>query len=323
MPDIANTMPGGWPMTGLDNFGLGGNATMPGFDTTFGNNNQDLNQMMASLGTQPGAVAPQQQFNAQQMYPSPISQAQNGTTTHNSTNSPQDLGQRNVNPFSNAMATPSPGGVGGGDMRSSPSYNQSPVMPNANAPVAPFNPALAANWHYNLQNDSITDDMWQPESFPSYLPTPWFAQQGGAASLFVDPDTEPYHYPALEGPADNGGLQDLTQLNVRGSYQSNLPSAAAAMPAMPPAPAAPQQPPKQSASASVSGSQASTSVSKKHKAWGVDENGDLAPSEDVKAAEALETFPPGISLARCATAAHTIVRLEVLHRSAALALDGT
>jgi hypothetical protein len=31
-------------------------------------------------------------------------------------------------------------------------------------------------------------------------------------------------------------------------------------------------------------------------------------------------FPPGISLQRCATAAHSIVRLEVLHRSATMAL---
>jgi hypothetical protein len=34
----------------------------------------------------------------------------------------------------------------------------------------------------------------------------------------------------------------------------------------------------------------------------------------------LHIFPPGISLARCATAAHTIVRLEVLHRSATIAM---
>jgi hypothetical protein len=316
VPNLPN-MPGGWPM-GLDNFGMG-NSTVPGFDNFNSNDVFQVNQMMASLGT---SGEQQQQFN--QAYPTPQSNGNtngntNGNGTTASTSSPGDLPK---NAAINALNTGTSSPAGGVDMRSSPSYNQSPQMPNANAPVAPFNAALANNWHYNLQNDSIMGDMWQPDNFPSYLPTPWFAQQGGAQNLYntIDPEQDPQHFPALEG-TDNAGLQDLTQLNVRGSYQSNLPPTNAPAPSLPAvapagAPQAPIQPP------SVSGSALST-TSKKHKAWGVDENGDLAPTDDVKAAEALDTFPPGISLARCATAAHTIVRLEILHRSAALALDGS
>ncbi|BEJ18251.1 hypothetical protein CspHIS471_0705280 [Cutaneotrichosporon sp. HIS471] len=321
------TMPGGWPLGGLDTLGMG-NSMMPGLglDANFSNSDvYQVNQLMASLGT--SGQPPQQQQFSQQAYQLPISQSHsngNGTMA-NPTSSPGNFNQENAAAFNGQntnIASPSVGGV---DMQS-PSYTQSPQMPNANAPVAPLNPALANNWHYNLQNDSIVGDMWQPENFPPYLPTPWFAQQGGAQSLIntISPDTDPTHFPALEGSDNSAGLQDLTQLNVRGSYQSNLQTAALAA-AAPPVPAVapagvPQQP---IAPPSVSGSMLSSNASKKHKAWGVDENGDLAPTDDVKAAQALEAFPPGISLARCATAAHTIVRLEILHRSAALALDGS
>ena len=65
-------------------------------------------------------------------------------------------------------------------------------------------------------------------------------------------------------------------------------------------------------------SNVSTTSIKPHKAWGVDAN----DKPEVTADADLKTiFPPGISLARCATAAHTIVRLEVLHRSAMMALS--
>jgi hypothetical protein len=65
---------------------------------------------------------------------------------------------------------------------------------------------------------------------------------------------------------------------------------------------------------------ASSTPGKLHKAWGVDVN--VVKDSDLNASSS-QLFPPGISLARCATAAHTIVRLEVLHRSASMALwDG-
>lgn len=69
------------------------------------------------------------------------------------------------------------------------------------------------------------------------------------------------------------------------------------------------------------GSSISANSAKPHKAWGVDDKDKaVAPLEPTNRPN---IFPPGISLARCATAAHTIVRLEVLHRSAVIALwDG-
>jgi hypothetical protein len=64
----------------------------------------------------------------------------------------------------------------------------------------------------------------------------------------------------------------------------------------------------------------SASLSQKpHKAWGVDANDNITEPERPIGGP-LHIFPPGISLARCATAAHTIVRLEVLHRSATIAM---
>ena len=65
-------------------------------------------------------------------------------------------------------------------------------------------------------------------------------------------------------------------------------------------------------------SDSSFTQDKRHKAWGVDEND--RPATSVGDSDDSAIFPPGISLARCATAAHTIVRLEVLHRSAAIAM---
>lgn len=67
-----------------------------------------------------------------------------------------------------------------------------------------------------------------------------------------------------------------------------------------------------------------------HKAWGVDiasEQQQQQPNasfdgrmEEEDDDDDGDIFPPGVSLARCATAAHTVVRLEVLHRSASMAL---
>lgn len=62
----------------------------------------------------------------------------------------------------------------------------------------------------------------------------------------------------------------------------------------------------------------STTSTKPHRAWGVDATD---KPESPTPPDDLLIFPPGISLARCATAAHTIVRLEVLHRSASIAMS--
>jgi hypothetical protein len=153
-------------------------------------------------------------------------------------------------------------------------------------PTPAFDPTLQQHWHSDLQQatypeppySAISDDMWQPDSYPNYLPQPWFSRPHGAGAMthFGPEDLDIQHYPAIEAA---------------------------------PVPQAPS-------------SNAGSTTSKKHKAWGVDASGAIEPNAVVEAAERGETFPPGISLARCATAAHTIVRLEVLHRSAALAMDG-
>jgi hypothetical protein len=145
-------------------------------------------------------------------------------------------------------------------------------------------------WNFDVQQN-VTDDLWVPETFPSHLPAPWFSQPNGASALAFDsPEQDIKHYPLVDAPA-------------------------AAVPTPPPASSTPTP-------ALASPSATKLVPGEKHRAWGIDEKGDVAPNAVVEAAERAETFPPGISLARCATAAHTIVRLEILHRSAALAMDG-
>jgi len=122
------------------------------------------------------------------------------------------------------------------------------------------------------------DEMWQPDTYPEDLPAPWFTHAGGAASFSRTADNPPNHHPPFT-------------------------ASIAAIP---------------SPSSDPPTSVASASTSKPHKAWGVDDNDNPDPDEDVPE---LVIFPPGISLARCATAAHTIVRLEVLHRSASIAMS--
>ncbi len=81
--------------------------------------------------------------------------------------------------------------------------------------------------------------------------------------------------------------------------------------------------------------------SRQPQAWGVDmrqfqmddvnghhqgEGGQDDDGDDYEDAEPMPVgpdgpFPPGVSLARCVTAAHSIVRLQVLHRSATLAMS--
>ncbi|WVR04404.1 hypothetical protein IAU60_001406 [Kwoniella sp. DSM 27419] len=142
-----------------------------------------------------------------------------------------------------------------------------------------------------MYNDYVMDDVFAPETYPENLPAPWFTYPGGAASLYAPLMQEPTHYPEVT---------------------------ASIVPIMTPPSASVADPSSGSRRAS-SGSSAIDS--KPHKAWGVDEKADkVLPPPD---SQMMDVFPPGISLARCATAAHTIVRLEVLHRSAVMAMwDG-
>ncbi|WRT65049.1 uncharacterized protein IL334_001991 [Kwoniella shivajii] len=150
-----------------------------------------------------------------------------------------------------------------------------------------------------VYNYGMVDDMWAPETYPESLPAPWFSYPGGAANLYAPVHQEPHHYPEMT--ASIVPIQTPPPLNQRSSV---TPSDA------------------ESNSRRVSlGSSSIAGSNKPHKAWGVDDKSDkVLPPPDV---QKLDVFPPGISLARCATAAHTIVRLEVLHRSAVIAMwDG-
>lgn len=155
-----------------------------------------------------------------------------------------------------------------------------------NASPATSDPSPHSGIDENEAFDFI-DEMWQPDTYPETLPEPWFTQPGGAGALYAPVD----HTPVFQPPVSASIV----------SYHSD---------------AGDRRP-----------STVSISSNRPHKAWGVDDN-DKPDEQAAPAAPSAEIasqnlFPPGVSLARCATAAHTIVRLEVLHRSAVIALwDG-
>jgi hypothetical protein len=138
----------------------------------------------------------------------------------------------------------------------------------------------------------------QPGEYLKALPPPWFEQDGGAAALWRPTEVEPHHFPALTAaivpmsPSDPGRRASDGQ-----SRQDSVVSM----------------------SPGHYGSAAGPRSSVPHKAWGVDANDKALTVPDLDIPRP-QIFPPGLSLARCATAAHTIVRLEVLHRSAVIAL---
>jgi hypothetical protein len=140
----------------------------------------------------------------------------------------------------------------------------------------------------------VIDEMWEPETFPEDLPAPWFTNRGGATSLYLPTNEEPNHIPITATIAPISSSSD----NGRRASEDRRPS--------------------------VISSQQTSGTLKPHKAWGVDKDDKTTPApEGLGISKAMQIFPPGISLARCATAAHTIVRLEVLHRSAVIAMwDG-
>ncbi|RXK42243.1 hypothetical protein M231_00602 [Tremella mesenterica] len=168
-------------------------------------------------------------------------------------------------------------------------HSQAPIQNLAQNQSQKQNPLLST--FYQLSND-----MWQPETYPDSLPAPWFSQPNGAASLYAPVEVSPRHLPPLVG------YQPVPPLNQSpASSNSHLLSS----------------PADRSRSVSTDGG-------KKHnKAWGVSSEDKVVAEEaniDSAAIANRTIFPPGVSLARCATAAHTIVRLEVLHRSAVIAM---
>lgn len=179
-----------------------------------------------------------------------------------------------------------------------------------------YDSQLMQQWNYDLQRwDGMTDDMWTPDVYPSTLPKPWFVEEGGALRMVHETkESGPLGFVQLPDYESMPGAQQpqYGQQQVQGG------------PSQGPAQQAPQQQQQHPGgnSSNGAGQEAAVVSGKKHKAWGVNEAGDVEPSEDVKQAEMATAFPPGISLARCAMAAHSIVRLQVLHRSAAIAMDG-
>lgn len=152
------------------------------------------------------------------------------------------------------------------------------------------------------------DEMWQPETFPEDLPAPWFTNRGGAGSLWLPTVEEPNHIPIMNSTQPLRAAGAAMAAAVTANNLDITPDSHALEQRRP----------------SMDSSNQTGSTPKPHKAWGVDKDDKANPApEGLGISNAMQVFPPGISLARCATAAHTIVRLEVLHRSAVIALwDG-
>lgn len=150
---------------------------------------------------------------------------------------------------------------------------------------------LSTDGNHTLKTEGddydFIEDMWEPETFPEDLPAPWFTNRGGAGSLYMPTHEEPQHIPITASIVPINTSPEARRMSVVSSQLTN-------------------------------------GTQKPHKAWGVDKDDKTSPApEGLGISNAMQVFPPGISLARCAAAAHTIVRLEVLHRSAVIAMwDG-
>ena len=132
----------------------------------------------------------------------------------------------------------------------------------------------------------FTEELWNPNQFPENLDDPWFALDQGAGSLY-----KPYN----EEPSFPDVAAEISSYHSPNSDRSSNP------------------PTNRSDSAGLK---------TPRKPWGVDEHDKVeAPPVGIPVnPESRDLFPPGLSLQRCAMAAHTIVRLEVLHRSASIAM---
>lgn len=211
-----------------------------------------------------------------------------------------------------------------------------------------------------LQQIPMEGLLWDPAIYPQSFPAPWFALPKGAGTLYQPVNETPAYLPPVPGifTAETGyvgmplnGYQadrpQFTPVQPTASMQEISPSQATrqhpdasrqqqpAMPVLPPAYNQTDQVP--SDSRFTAGQK-----ERPHKAWGVDikrapvqlaldraqhatqtaaDSDDAGNSDDEPVVVGPDgPFPPGISLQRCATAAHSVVRLEVLHRSATLAM---
>lgn len=228
------------------------------------------------------------------------------------------------------------------------------LVPDANTlPLS--QEALAA---MNTMNMSMDGLLWDPSIYPASFPTPWFDAPKGAAELYQPVQEAPAWLPPLNGYFTSG-------TGYIGGHLDGFNGMGFPMPQMPDVFSAvqpPTMPIQPSADSAVSDNPPAT-PSKPHKAWGVDIARPPVQLSLNKPASAVEIddggedesknptavvvgpdgpFPPGMSLARVAQAAHSefhsltrglfllaaecfrtslgVIRLEVLHRSATLAL---
>jgi hypothetical protein len=205
--------------------------------------------------------------------------------------------------FSNQPPLPMAGGVAiSPALANGQVYNETPVyqaMDAGGGTTLGGSHVKSYGVHGSIQIDEpydFVDEMWQPETYPANLSAPWFTHFGGAASLWQPIEADPVHYPPVSATivpiSPSEGRRDSEPNRRRSSIGSMM---------------------------SIPGALSGQRREGPHKAWGVDANANavVTPASDPAN---MQIFPPGISLARCATAAHTIVRLEVLHRSATIAM---
>lgn len=194
--------------------------------------------------------------------------------------------------------------------------------------------------------------LWDPAIYPQSFPAPWFAVERGAGSLYQPITDAPAYLPQVPGifTAETGYIgmplsgYDAGSNQRTASMQEISPTQATAVPtpSTQQTSALPLTATGQPVVAKSDTLSACGQSDKPHKAWGVDvyraevklsmdreTASETATDGNVSAGDTNEDavvvgpdgpFPPGISLQRCATAAHSVVRLEVLHRSATLAM---
>ncbi len=191
--------------------------------------------------------------------------------------------------------------------------------------------------------------LWDSSIFPSSFPTPWFVADKGAAGLYQPLQDEPAFLPPMNGfftaetgyiggPLEDFGAPnhisyDSHSASYTSSHPGDLSQASASTAGMSNGDVPPKPPPKthkawgvdvkrRTAQLSIPSNNSADGTSGVYSSTsGLDSDEDM--DEDAVVVGPDGPFPPGISLQRCATAAHSIVRLEVLHRSASMALlDG-
>ena len=175
---------------------------------------------------------------------------------------------------------------------------------------------------------AFINDMWQPETYPETLPEPWFVHSGGAGELYNPIEMVNTFQPPLT--ATLGEIESWSS-----SFSSSMPSSSLSPPTSSSlsvgssgqndlrADPKNNSPGPSMTSAAGNNESGQPTTDKRHQAWGVDANDKPEIPDEILDEEqgVIKVFPPGVSLERCATAAHAIIRLEVLHRSAVMAMS--